>query len=218
MQMGKQRKKVSARRFRQMFAKLWNEEVGGNREAILEAYQDNTNWTEYMLATNQTPCEDTFLGRLSERMELAMVREQLRLDAIFHSQDQDNVLRINPSVKFPACMNVIIEHENGEYVEREMWKLLMIRSPLKVLMFYDYREDEKTTDERKRTWLKKKLEKLLEWCRHVDSVWPESRNAEYLFLVGNRTTAEAMPVWRFAIVKPRRLFRKWRISKLKTLC
>ena len=149
MQKGKQRKAVSARRFRQMFAKLWNEEVGQNREAIREAYSNDKSWTAYMLATNQTPCEHTFLGRLSERLgsarlKLIMARGWYTLDAVYYQERSRMQTRSERNYVFPACMDVIIEHENEKDVETEMWKLLMFRSPLKVLIFYDHDEaDEK---------------------------------------------------------------------------
>ena len=209
----KKRKKVSARRFRQMFARLWNEEVRQNGDAILDAYPNDATWTAYMLAANQPP---SFLKCLSAELELIMARGWYTLDAVYY--DESSSLQDIPgrNYVFPACMDVIIEHENGEDVETEMWKLLMFRSPLKVLIYYDYDEANKTTEERK-TWLTQKLKKLSDWCTAVDSMWPEAGNTEYLFLVGNRTTVQPAPVWRYAIAKRRRFFRKWRFSKLKAL-
>ena len=229
MQEGKQRKRVSAKRFSEMFAELWNEKVGRNREAIREAFSNNTSRTEFMLGRKQTPCERTFLGRLSAKLDLTMDRGWYTLDAVYYEETSSLQENRNRNYVFPACMDVIIEHENGKDVETEMWKLLMFRSPLKVLIFYDYDEADKTT-ERRKNWLTGKLKQLSDWYTAVDSLWPEAGNTEYLFLIGNRTTAEPTPVWRYAIAKrivihgtgalrtSPPFFRKWRISKLKALC
>ena len=210
VQKGKQRKEVSERRFRQMFAKLWNEEVGQNGEAIREVFSRRKSRTEFMLGRKQTPCEDTFLGRLSEwlgsaRLELTMARGWYTLDAVYYQKRSSLQKRPERNYVFPACMDVIIEHENGRDVETEMWKLLMFRSPLKVLIFYDHDEADQ------------KLQELMEFYAGVDSTWPEAGNTEYLFLVGNRTTAEPTPVWRYAIAERPGSSRKWRISELKPL-
>ena len=204
----KKRQKVSARRFCKEFAELWSERVSQYGDAILQAYPNNRNWTAYMLKN-----ETSLLGELSTRLELTMANGWYTLDAVYYQKCLSLQTRPRRKYVFPACMNVIIEHENGERVETEMWKLLMFRSPLKVLMFYD-----KTTDGN--NWLRDKLKELLEMCRQVDAMWPEAGNTEYLFLVGNQADAGAMPFWRF-IRSPsgEGSLRNWPMDiKLKTLC
>ena len=49
---------------------------------------------------------------------------------------------------YPSKLHVLIEHEHGESIEEEMWKLLFLRAPLKVLIFYDWDEAKKTKEEK----------------------------------------------------------------------
>ncbi len=101
---------------------------------------------------------------------------------------------------YPACLEVIIEHENDGDVRQEIWKLLSFRSPLKVLIFYDWDEHEKrtgrqSTDDSRRSWLHDQIEAFFRMGRAFDIRWPEADDTEYLFLVGNRDMHEIIQ-WR----------------------
>ena len=76
----------------------------------------------------------------------------------------------------------------------------MFRSPLKVLIFYDHREDSKTTDKTKE-WLDGKLRQLFEMGHAVERACSEADNVEYLFIVGNRSVDGQTPRWRFCVVE-----------------
>ena len=195
------KKKVSAEDFCKAFAKQWTEESSSRRDDILRAYEHNKPWTEYMLAKKETPCEKSFLRRLAKRLSLAMGREWYTLDAVYYEEQEDSyIYRPKGGGPYPDCLHVIVEHENGEDVETEMWKLLMFRSPLKVLIFYDYRDDYKTTPKTKE-WLDEKLRKLFEMGHAVERACPEADNVEYLFIVGNRSADGQTLRWRFCVVE-----------------
>jgi hypothetical protein len=100
------------------------------------------------------------------------------------------------SQPFHIIMDVIIEHENDCDIEKEMWKLLMFRSPLKVLVCYDYDENEKTNDQTIVKWLKNKLDKLADMARQIDENWKEAEDTEYLIVIGNRN-ADNKIIWKF---------------------
>ena len=103
---------------------------------------------------------------------------------------------------YPAGVDVAIEHENGSDVEQEMYKMLMlIRSPLRVPIFYDYSECEKEDNENKQNWLWNKFNELLEIGHMVEVEWPEAENTEYLFLVGNQIEVGELLCWRYLVVK-----------------
>ena len=98
---------------------------------------------------------------------------------------------------YPSLLSVIIEHEhNLEKVEEEMWKLIFWRSPLKVLISYDWNDDEKTTANRKNKLLQK-LEKLSKMLVSANKAYPESKNTEYLFIIGNRDNVDSDIKWRW---------------------
>ena len=92
-------------------------------------------------------------------------------------------------------MDVLIEHENDEYIEEEMWKLLMWRSPLKVLVCYDWAENEKTTCKRIQ-WLKNKLDELADMARQVNETWNEAEETEYLIVIGTLNSDDNV-CWKF---------------------
>ena len=192
---------VSAKDFCDAFAEQWNEDTDSGRDAILDAYEDNKRWTEYMLAKK----EGSFLGRLLKKLPplgrrpSEMGREWYTLDAVYYEKDAC-IYRPKDGGPYPDCLHVIIEHENAGDVETEMWKLLMFRSPLKVLIFYDYRDDDKETDEKKE-WLARKVSKLFEMGWKVERRCSEADNVKYLFLVGNRSEEGQLPCWRYLAVE-----------------
>ncbi len=97
-----------------------------------------------------------------------------------------------------------IEHENGNDVETEMWKLAHWRSELSVLVFYDFSEAECARDGlcsdkwlpgvRKADWLAKKCERLSDIVARIDPAGGE----RHLLLVGQRSTgAPVVITWRY---------------------
>lgn len=97
---------------------------------------------------------------------------------------------------YPSLLPVIIEHEHFNNVEEEMWKLIFWRSPLKVLISYDWNEDEKTTH-RKRNWWTDKLKALSEMLTTANRDYPETEMTEYLFIIGNREDVQSDIKWRW---------------------
>ena len=185
---------MNAGRFCDAFTEQWKRDVEDAGDILLCDYKHDKIWTEYMLGRN-----DSFLGRLAQTLSFSMAREWYTLDAVYYNP-QPNLFPAGGM--YPARLDVLIEHENGSKVEEEMWKLLLWRSPLKVLIFYDYREDRKERDPKKKTWLDEKLQTLCEMGQEVHDRWPEASDTEYLFLVGNRADADSAPSWRRWIVKP----------------
>ncbi len=184
----KVKKTISAECFCKAFSKLWQDEAK-KRDTILRAYPDETGWTEYMLGKKGASPTDSFLWRVSERLSFTMGKEWYTLDAVYYDKASDLYPR-GPRGPYPTCLYVIVEHENrNEHVETEMWKLLQWRSPLKVLIFYDYREGKKKAYE--------KLKNLFEMGKKVDVVCSEANDTEYLFLVGSRSQDDEVPVWRY---------------------
>ena len=184
-------KRVTAELFCKVFRKLWNEEKESNPEGILGAYPYDKPWTKFMLES-----DNSFLDRVSKELSLKMGREWMKMDCVYY-EEKPNLISYGT---YPACLDVYIEHENNGKVEEEMWKLLLYRSPLKVLIFYDHPEYDKNS-ETKQNWLQVKLAKLLSMGREVDTRWSEADNTEYLILVGNRVNEGEFPRWRHLIVK-----------------
>jgi hypothetical protein len=84
-----------------------------------------------------------------------------------------------------GAIHALIEHERNYDPEVEMWKLIHWRSPLKVLMFYDWAESEKVTTDRQQ-WVSSKLTRFGEMLSTVNTFHPEAISTQYLYLVGSR--------------------------------
>ncbi len=157
---------VSARRFRQAFIHQWNEDLEHDRQALRDAYRKAPDRTAYMLGKKQEDFLETFFDRLKKRLGQKAIRERQNLDIVYYKTKARNISheeRIRP-----ARMNVIIEHETGKEVQEEMWKVLMWRASLKVLVFYDWSDNERKNNPEKEQWLRNKLDKLFEMGRQVD--------------------------------------------------
>ncbi|HED38889.1 MAG TPA: hypothetical protein ENJ13_00495 [Chromatiales bacterium] len=136
----------------------------------------------------------SIMTRLTEnKTELEYKREYYTLDALYVGGE--NLYRQNRT--YPSELNVLIEHEQGDNVEEEMWKLIFWRSPLKVIIFYDWNEYEKTTNAR-REWLDRKLIKLVDMLNKANAYFPENQETNYLFIIGNRVEKDQLPNWRWA--------------------
>lgn len=140
-----------------------------------------------------------FLDRVRKRISSSLKyrREYYTVDALYVGGYD---LLCKPELTYPSQIHVLIEHENGERVEEEMWKLIHWRAPLKVLIFYDYPDDAKTANPQKADWLDRKLARLREMKKVVDSFWPEYGRSEYLFIVGTREFSGGPIYWKCASV------------------
>ena len=190
-------KLVTAADFFEAFEKCWEEEALGAdkktlKSEVSECYPQSTEWTRFMLGDkgSEKPgeMEDAFLHKVkvklaASRNSLEMARGWHKLDAMFYRGDT-----LFNSDGYPPILDVLIEHENDDDVEVEMWKLLMFRSPLKVIIFYDWGDNAKKegNSEKRKKWLPDKLRELTRMAIRVEQLWPENKDTEYLFIVGNR--------------------------------
>lgn len=173
------------------------------------AYANQRSRTERMLQAGgimSGVCDE--LAK-SQSIDLEYKQEWYTIDALFVSGKEllypDSPKDKNGSrLWYPSRLDVLIEHENGERLEEEMWKLLFWRAGLKVLIGYDYSEDEHDEPLGKRhpgktkgDWAPDKLEFLRTMHREAGGGDDDS---EYLLLIGNRESwSSANPVsWRFS--------------------
>ena len=102
---------------------------------------------------------------------------------------------------YPARWDVLIEHENGNYPEEELYKLLMRRAPLKVLIFYDWGVFAQEGRPGRQQWFPEKLKDLFRIGRTVAGHQPEAENTEYLLLVGQAEQEGGPHRWRYLCVQ-----------------
>lgn len=173
---------ISTEAFLDAFATAWQKRAVGDRDSIDTRWSDHKAWTRYMLHKSE--------GLLSEVCELLKqqgadieYREQwYTIDALFVSGK--NLYR--EARLYPSLLEVVIEHENAQDVETEMWKLLFWRSPLKVLIFYDW------TSARRKAWLDNKLNDLQDMIVKATQSWPEAEGTQYLVIAGRRNADKEM--------------------------
>ncbi len=191
---------VTKRQFLKVFAQQWNDDLEHRRDHIQDAYQGDATWTVYMLGQNRQDFPGSFFDRLAVNLDQQACRERQNLDVVYyttlaqHAPQEEDMPR-------PARLNVIVEHENGEDVEKEMWKLLMWRAPLKVLVFYDWPPWRAPAED----WLQDKLNTLFALHQEVNRSWAENAKTAYLFLVGRLQQHGAPPVWEYCASTNRRL-------------
>lgn len=182
-----------AEKFRRAFEQEWAERIedSAKRERMACAFRRDGSWTEFMLGWRGEPLNG-FLHAVGKRLDRCVSKEWYTLDCVFYRREPNLIGKEG----YPAGLDVIVEHENGERVEQEMWKLLMWRSPLKVLIFYDYLEKEKANHPKLDAWLEKKLEALRCMAIEMHKRWPEYQSNQYLLLVGCAPRRGELPQWR----------------------
>ena len=182
---------VDSEEFLKAFSTEWSMRVRQTDKAtIIKAFNFDNTWTEFMLSGT-----DAFLYKICQQLNMNYAEEWYRSDALFVSGENTH----QEGLMYPSCVAVCIEHENAENVEEEMWKLLFWRSRLKVLIFYDYHADAKTSPSRK-NWLETKINNLITMGKQVNFAFRENPQTEYLFLVGHRKNVRDFPKWKYRII------------------
>lgn len=184
-------KHITAKEFYDAFLAEWNCFVE-NEPSItgLTPYEDRTSWTKRI----QDP--GGFLNRVMNRLSnterpLYYRTEWYFVDALYVG----GVDLYQNNYSYPSSVNALIEHEFDEDLETEMWKLIHWRSPLKIIINYDWSDAEKTTDARK-NYLSNKITKLREMLSIVNHFQPEDTNTEYLLLIARRSEINSPITWR----------------------
>lgn len=195
---------INGQRFLDAFANVYSDRLSedGQKKKLMKAYfSKKRKWTEYMLSKKNGILKEVMERLRPENERLEYVREKrFKFDAMFVGGEN----LFNNNLDYPSELHVLIEHENDGDIEEEMWKLIFVRSPLKVLIFYDWDEAEKKT-KRQKIWVKDKLKTLKKMLETVNVFYSECEQTEYLFIIGN-TDNNAMDVkWRWASNKQPKL-------------
>lgn len=194
-------KNITHDEFLKAFTEEWKKIVKIERGKVITSFAENETWTDYMLRY------EGFLNKVMDNINktnsvMVYWRELYTIDAVYVSGP--DMLHCK-ELSFPTELNVAIEHENGSDPEKELWKLAYWRTPLKVLIFYDYHEHQKKSKS-KRDWLSEKLRLMGEILDNVQRFWKENELTEYLLLIGNNIEPNTPPVWRMTIRTPNKSF------------
>lgn len=186
--------RISAGVFSKAFSAAWKEtcadDLSGPAGApsLCERYVSDGDWTNYLLKDAEAAFMQKVVDKIKnshEAGDLILIRERYTVDAIIASTD-DMLGRSG----YPSRIDVLIEHENGDNWQEEMWKLLFFRAPLKVLIGYDYYESDRRADlAKKGAWLCGKIETLRKM--HGEFAAGQKDDSEYLLIVGDRAGRNA---------------------------
>jgi hypothetical protein len=179
---------ISAADFLASFRYLWAETYrdGPEKERLHQLFTNDTQWTAFIQDAGG------FLDRLCTQLsqtlglELSCHQEWSKWDVCYTNDQGFDATGGTDDVRlWPTCFYALIEHENRDNPEQEMWKLMFWRARLKVLMFYDHGRDERNRyPYTKGRWLSDKLQQFKSMLAQSDSFLDESMETEYLFLVG----------------------------------
>lgn len=149
--------------------------VSETEEFVKDFYHSNREhsiWTRQMLTG-----EHAFLKRVADKLDysfadkdregkICLLEPYFCIDMVLKNSNHPGL-----GFAYPMLLDVAIEHENGAHPENEMWKLIFVRAPLKVLVYYGHDGDGK-------------IGKMLEMLRMANSEFPENEDTHYLFFLG----------------------------------
>jgi len=195
-------KNITCKEFTDAFCEEWKKNVKKDRDKVLDSFAENRRWTDYML------CYGGFLNSVLDNLKhnypaLVYWRELYTIDAVYITGPD---LLHCQELSYPSELNVALEHENGGNPEKELWKLAYWRTPLKVLIFYDYNEYQKEDSKPKRDWLGNKLQLMEEVLDTINRFWTENDLTEYLLLIGNSKQRNSLPIWRMTTRTSNKVF------------
>jgi hypothetical protein len=212
---------TKAKNFTIAFKKAWDKNESLRHDAdgnALVDFGESSQRTEYMLgrkgdASNNGVLPDAvdFYGdhvkslipkREWSKFDLVGVTEMKSLPTATNKE----YLEKDKQPYWMKVLQVVIEHENADDVETEMWKMIHLRSPLKVLVFYDVSQQWQETSEfyqdkcfESRTvksahWLDTKIKLLASMIAGANELLP-LEGSEYLLIIGKRSKKNII-TWR----------------------
>ena len=187
-------KRLSGEDFLEIFIKTTSECL--TPSIVRNKYNNNKEWTKVML-DSKSGILSILTNKLSQTQDWKDVQGSkfYYIDFVIGSGDMFRNYGF-----YPYSILAAIEHENGFDLGPEMYQLAFFRSPLKIIIGYDWDEDKKITEKRKKgidnglEIFSKFLNKCSEYCR-------EEPEVEYLVIIGDRKYYGADEVnwraWRF---------------------
>lgn len=181
--------KITADEFFAAFLEEWHLLISQEVITGTTPWDSKSVWTEKMLG------QGGFFNRIMARLirddrYFEYRREWYSVDALYVGGKST----YGSELAYPSEVHALIEHEFGEDLETEMWKLVHWRSPLKVIVSYDWADNEKTTENRQ-NFAEKKIAKLRAMKSEVDAFLPESSETEYLFIIARRARHDSDITW-----------------------
>ena len=182
------RKIITADKFRKAWCKVWEgkgEKVRKNISKKLSGDEGTwREWTDCMLAG-----DNSFLACVAKKLGFQQDCTKTNYYQVEYDRF-DMALLSNHNNGYPVMLDVLIEHENDKCPENEMWKLMLRRSPLKVIVFYFHSHFDRIPPKSGKIELPEKLDELREMLIDANNAFRENENTEYLFIIGSVNRGE----------------------------
>jgi hypothetical protein len=195
---------LSVESFLKAFYSIWEkEQAKADSISNLSPWEIKSlkQWTEFILSKENGLLSQMTPFFLKIDPNMTYTREWYTVDGLFIG---GNELLREGSWGYPSSVYAIAEHELGENIEEEIWKLAHWRCPLKILFLYDWAENDKSTDSRIH-FLKKKLNKAFAMIEEISEYWAENSDARYLFMIGTRVNWNSPILWKYCTDNERNL-------------
>jgi hypothetical protein len=176
---------VSVSDFLTGFAAEWYAAMDAGEIPRGGPYGDRDTWKQFIES------ESGLVARVLRRLQGDNQGIRYCREAVFRF---DGAYALGDTEPYPVTFAAFVEHELNNDPEREMQKLILARAPLKVLIFYDWGEHEKTTPWRQQ-WVEQKLAWFASALARADAIYPENPNTSYLFLVGKHRALVGAVEW-----------------------
>ena len=190
---------MSGRTFLESFKSVVQSKSG---ESLRRAYSGNKTWTNRMKSLLRETCDT-----MNESAHLARhwdyYAENYTIDHTFSSGRGCSFGAFKDKTRwYPSCVELLVEVENGNWPEEEIWKLAHWRAPVKALFFCDYKEVARNTNKR-RDWLKTKLDSFSEFLRDVNQHHEEDESTRYYIFVTDVPSRPKKDLrWHVYVMKP----------------
>lgn len=165
-----------------LFASEWHNAKKEDRVPCSNPYEDRDPWKSFIEG------EDGLIHRIMKRVETKAAPLEFQKESLF---------RFDAAYLQEGAFYAIFEHELNNDPEKEIQKLVLARARLKVLIFYDWGEDEKTTEWRTK-WINSKLSYFSRIRSLTQAISAEPDDTAYIFLIGCRTNATSYVSWDWA--------------------
>lgn len=168
-----------------------------SEERLVEVYARTSDWTT-MMGKIVLKAWSIYMG--DRKHEWPHYAENYTIDHAFCCEEY-SCHHLFDKAWYPAELHWIVELENGEKPEEEMWKLAFWRARHKILCACDWNEDRKTSEAR-REWYGKRKAAFCEILKKANQHVREDPDTRYYFFVSNQEHSGGDLRWRAQTLTP----------------
>lgn len=182
---------MKAKEFITLWGNFWlkiQEQNPNKYKKIVAHYENNKSWTDFILKGKSSELKAISIADfIEEQQGLNFYKEDLTFDVVFAKEFHKQVWSGNKTKQknisesfYPSQYEILLEHENDiSDCWREMVKLKLVKAKLKVLITYNYAEQESENFD----YVKEKT--IEDFKSIIQNSW-QVQDEEYLLIIGQR--------------------------------